>query len=143
MIIFDFHLVAHLGQFLGPIWGRKMGEGKTPGVAAQKTRFGVKNGSTMPLVDCPLLCKKWPLIFNKAAKLRIYNDFYIGTKVKRSILGPGKRICAFFDVGRKMSQDSLCLAGKLDYFPTYVINPHCTLVGNLYEQFALPIIFGL
>ena len=62
----------HLGQFLGLILGRKMGEGKTPGVAAQKTRFGVKNGSTMPTVDCPLLCKSGHSFSKSIEKLRIH-----------------------------------------------------------------------
>ena len=70
-----FPLTAHFGQFLGLIWGRKMGEGKTPGVAAQKTRFGVKNGSTMPTIDRPLLCKKWPLIFKKHRKIENMQEF--------------------------------------------------------------------
>ena len=61
-------LTAHFGQFLGLIWGRKMGGGNAPDVAAQKRRFGAKNRSTMPTVDCPLLCKKWPLIFNNDYK---------------------------------------------------------------------------
>ena len=56
-----------MGLF-GSIFGGKMGEGNAPDVAAQKRRFGVKNGSTMPLDGRPLLCKKWPLIFNNAYK---------------------------------------------------------------------------
>ena len=79
-----FPLTAHFGQFLGLIWGRKMGEGKTPGVAAQKTRFGVKNGSTMPLVGRPLLCKKWSLIFKKHRKIENTRDTGRKMKAKRS-----------------------------------------------------------
>lgn len=56
-----------MGLF-GSIFGGKMGEGKTPGVAAQKRRFGVTNGSTMPLIGRPLLCKKWPPIINNRYK---------------------------------------------------------------------------
>lgn len=56
-----------MGLF-GSIFGGKMGGDNAPGVAAQKTPFGLTNGSTMPLDGCPLLCKKWPLIFNNAYK---------------------------------------------------------------------------
>lgn len=56
-----------MGLF-GSIFGGKMGEDKTPDVAAQKRRFGVKNGSTMPLAERPLLCKKWTLALNNRYK---------------------------------------------------------------------------
>ena len=56
-----------MGLF-GSIFGGKMGGDNAPGVAAQKTPFGATNGSTMPLVGCPLLCKKWPLIINNRYK---------------------------------------------------------------------------
>ena len=56
-----------MGLF-GSIFGGKMGGGNAPGVAAQKRRFGAGNGSTMPLVGRPLLCKKWPLIINNRYK---------------------------------------------------------------------------
>ena len=56
-----------MGLF-GAIFGGKMGGDNAPGVAAQKTPFGLTNGSTMPLDGRPLLCKKWPLIFNNAYK---------------------------------------------------------------------------
>ena len=56
-----------MGLF-GSIFGGKMSGGNAPGVAAQKRRFGVTNGSTMPLDGRPLLCKKWPLIFNNDYK---------------------------------------------------------------------------
>lgn len=56
-----------MGLF-GSIFGGKMGGDNTPGVAAQKRRFGAGNGSTMPLVGRPLLCKKWPLIINNRYK---------------------------------------------------------------------------
>ena len=79
-----FPLAAHFGQFLGLIWGHKMGRGNAPDVAAQKTRFGVKNGSTMPTVDRPLLCKKWSLIFKKHRKVENTRDMSRKTKVKRS-----------------------------------------------------------
>ena len=57
-----------LKGLFGSIFGGKMGGGNAPDVAAQKRRFGVKNGSTMPLDGRPLLCKKWPLIFNNDYK---------------------------------------------------------------------------
>ena len=56
-----------MGLF-GSIFGGKMGEGNAPDVAAQKRRFGARNGSTMPLDGRPLLCKKWPLIFKNHYK---------------------------------------------------------------------------
>ena len=56
-----------MGLF-GSIFGGKMGGGNAPDVAAQKRRFGVKNGTTMPFAGCPLLCKKWPLIINNRYK---------------------------------------------------------------------------
>ena len=56
-----------MGLF-GSIFGGKMGEGNAPDVAAQKRRFGARNGSTMPLDGRPLLCKKWPLIINNRYK---------------------------------------------------------------------------
>ena len=56
-----------MGLF-GSIFGGKMGGGNAPDVAAQKRRFGARNGSTMPLDGRPLLCKKWPLIINNRYK---------------------------------------------------------------------------
>lgn len=56
-----------MGLF-GSIFGGKMGGDNAPGVAAQKTPFGIKNGLTMPFIDRPLLCKKWPPIFNNRYK---------------------------------------------------------------------------
>lgn len=55
-------------DLFGSIFGGKMSEGNAPDVAAQKRRFGIKNGSTMPMAGRPLLCKKWPLIFNNRYK---------------------------------------------------------------------------
>ena len=57
-----------LKGLFGSIFGGKMGGGNAPGVAAQKTPFGLTNGSTMPLDGRPLLCKKWPLIFKNHYK---------------------------------------------------------------------------
>lgn len=64
MTPFGFSLMG----FFGAIFGGKMGGDNAPDVAAQKTPFGARNGSTMPLVGRPLLCKKWPLIFNNRYK---------------------------------------------------------------------------
>lgn len=57
-----------LKGLFGSIFGGKMGGGNAPDVAAQKSPFGVKNGSTMPFAGRPLLCKKWPLIINNYYK---------------------------------------------------------------------------
>ena len=57
-----------LKGLFGSIFGGKMSGGNAPDVAAQKRLFGARNGSTMPLDGRPLLCKKWPLIFNNAYK---------------------------------------------------------------------------
>ena len=65
---FDGPFGFPLMDLFGSIFGGKMSGGNAPDVAAQKRRFGVKNGSTMPFIDRPLLCKKWPLIFNNAYK---------------------------------------------------------------------------
>lgn len=59
--------VPLMGLF-GSIFGGKMGGGNAPDVAAQKSPFGVRNGSTMPFIGRPLLCKKWPLIINNRYK---------------------------------------------------------------------------
>ena len=56
-----------MGLF-GSIFGGKMREGNAPDVAARKRRFGATNGSTMPFIDRPLLCKKWPLALNNRYK---------------------------------------------------------------------------
>ena len=57
-----------LKGLFGSIFGGKMSRGNAPDVAAQKRRFGARNGSTMPLDGRPLLCKKWPLIINNRYK---------------------------------------------------------------------------
>lgn len=66
------NLMASFGfPLMGLFWsifGGKMGEGNAPDVAAQKRLFGVKNGSTMPFIDRPLLCKKWTLALNNHYK---------------------------------------------------------------------------
>lgn len=79
-----FPLIAHFGQFLGLILGRKMGRGNAPDVAAQKRHFGVNNGLTMPSIECPLLCKKWPLVLIKHRKIENTRDIGRKIKVKRS-----------------------------------------------------------
>ena len=73
-----------MGLF-GSIFGGKMEGGNAPGVAAQKRLFGVGNGSTMPFIDRPLLCKKWPLIFNNHYKNENRHKTAIWTvKVKKT-----------------------------------------------------------
>ena len=73
-----------MGLF-GSIFGGKMEGGNAPGVAAQKRLFGVGNGSTMPFIDRPLLCKKWPLIFNNHYKNENRRKTVIWTvKVKKT-----------------------------------------------------------
>lgn len=66
------NLIAPFGfplkGLFGSIFGGKMGGGNAPDVAAQKSPFGARNGSTMPLSERPLLCKKWPLIINNRYK---------------------------------------------------------------------------
>ena len=57
-----------LNGLFGSIFGGKMGEGNAPDVAAQKRHFGAMNGSTMPFIDRPLLCKKWSLALNNRYK---------------------------------------------------------------------------
>lgn len=57
-----------LKGLFGSIFGGKMGGDNAPDAAAQKRRFGVKNGLTMPLDGRPLLCKKWPLALNNRYK---------------------------------------------------------------------------
>lgn len=57
-----------LMDLFGSIFGGKMGGGNAPDVAAQKRRFGIKNGSTMLFAGRPLLCKKWPLALNNDYK---------------------------------------------------------------------------
>lgn len=73
-----------LKGLFGSIFGGKMSEGNAPDVAAQKRRFGIKNGSTMPLAGRPLLCKKWPLVLIKHRKIENTRDMSRKTKVKRS-----------------------------------------------------------
>ena len=73
-----------MGLF-GSIFGGKMGEGNAPDVAAQKRRFGARNGSTMPLDGRPLLCKKWPLIFKNHYKNENSHKMALWTvKVKKT-----------------------------------------------------------
>lgn len=94
-----------MGLF-GSIFGGKMGGGNAPGVAAQKRRFGAGNGSTMPLVGCPLLCKKWPLIINNRYKNENRHKTAIWTvKVKKANKKTTNRIDKpFSSLGRKTSR---------------------------------------
>lgn len=74
-----------LKGLFGSILGGKMGGGNAPDVAAQKTLFGLKNGSTMPFIDRPLLCKKWPLILNNRYKNENNHKMALWTvKVKKT-----------------------------------------------------------
>ena len=100
-----------MGLF-GSIFGGKMGGGNAPGVAAQKRRFGAGNGSTMPLVGRPLLCKKWPLIINNRYKNENRHKTAIWTvKVKKANKkAPTNRINKpFSSLGRKTSRPVLVL----------------------------------
>lgn len=73
-----------MGLF-GSIFGGKMGGGNAPDVAAQKTPFGVKNGSTVRFDERPLLCKKWPLILNNCYKNENNHKMALWTvKVKKT-----------------------------------------------------------
>ena len=65
---FDGPFGFSLMGLFGSIFGGKMRGGNAPDVAAQKTPFGVKNGSTTPFAGRPLLCKKWPLIISNRYK---------------------------------------------------------------------------
>ena len=74
-----------LNGLFGSIFGGKMGGGNAPGVAAQKRRFGIKNGSTVPPAGRPLLCKKWPLIINSRYKNENSHKMALWTvKVKKA-----------------------------------------------------------
>ena len=73
-----------MGLF-GSIFGGKMSGGNAPDVAAQKRRFGVKNGTTMPFAWCPLLCKKWPLALSNRYKNENSHKMALWTvKVKKT-----------------------------------------------------------
>ena len=100
-----------MGLF-GSIFGGKMGGDNAPGVAAQKRRFGAGNGSTMPLVGRPLLCKKWPLIINNRYKNENSPKLAHGAvKVKKTKQkGSTNRINKpFSSLGRKTSRPVLVL----------------------------------
>lgn len=60
-----------LKGLFGSIFGGKMSGGNAPDVAAQKRRFGVKNGLTMLFAGCPLLCKSGHSLSTTAIKMRI------------------------------------------------------------------------
>ena len=95
-----------MGLF-GSIFGGKMSGGNAPDVAAQKTPFGLKNGSTMPFIDRPLLCKKWPLIFSNRYKNENGVKVAPGAvKVKKTNKkSPTNRIDKpFLSMGRKTSR---------------------------------------
>jgi hypothetical protein len=107
-----------LKGLFGSIFGGKMGGGNAPDVAAQKRPFGVRNGSTMPLDDRPLLCKKWSLIINNRYKNENRRKTAIWTvKVKKiNKKTPTNRIDKpFFRTGTKSVRRSLSLRRKLFY----------------------------
>lgn len=73
-----------MGLF-GSIFGGKMSGDNAPDVAAQKSPFGVRNGSTMPFDGRPLLCKKWPLALNNRYKNENSHKMALRTvKVKKT-----------------------------------------------------------
>lgn len=105
-----------MGLF-GSIFGGKMGGDNAPDVAAQKRPFGAGNGSTMPLDECPLLCKKWTLIINNRYKMRIeQNPIQKLQKTKNQnkklII---RTIKPFFKLGTKSVPPSLGLRRKFFY----------------------------
>lgn len=109
------------------IFGGKMSEGNAPGVAAQKRRFGVKNGLTMPLDRRPLLCKKWPLIINNRYKNE--NDVKMAhgaVKVKKAKQKrpTNRTVEPFFKPRTLFVPPSLYLCCKLFYFRHMSIIPY-------------------
>ena len=84
-----------------------MGEGNAPDVAAQKSPFGVKNGSTMPFIDRPLLCKKWPLIINNRYKNENSHKMALRTaKVEKT----NKKALQFALLSHFLAWDAFCPA---------------------------------
>ena len=123
-----------MGLF-GSIFGGKMGGDKTPDVAAQKRRFGVKNGSTMPFIDRPLLCKKWPLIFNNDYKNENSHKTALWTvKVKKTNKKAMQTapLSHFQAWDAKRPTQSKSTAQTL-LFLTYVNNPPYTPIGYSYS----------
>lgn len=123
MAPFGFSL---MGLF-GSIFGGKMGGGNAPDVAAQKRPFGVRNGSTTPTVECPLLCKKWPLIINNRYKNENRPKLaHRAVKVRKTNKkGPTNRIDKpFSKPGTQNVPPSLSLRRKLYYFPPMSITSY-------------------
>lgn len=107
-----------MGLF-GSIFGGKMGGDNAPDVAAQKRRFGIKNGSTMLFAGRPLLCKKWPLIINNRYKNENRPKVAHGAvKVKKTNKKSHTNRTAkpFFRPGTPFVPPSLYLCCKLFYF---------------------------
>ncbi len=116
-----------LMDLFGSIFGDKMGGGNAPDVAAQKSPFGVKNGSTMPFAGRPLLCKKWPLIFNNDYKNENEHKTALWTiKVKKTNKKSPTNCTVepFFRAGTPFVPPSLYLCCKLFYFRHMSITPH-------------------
>lgn len=116
-----------LMDLFGSIFGGKMGGGNAPDVAAQKSPFGVKNGSTMPFAGRPLLCKKWTLIFNNRYKNENSHKMAPWTvKVKKTNKKDPTNCTVepFFRAGTPFVPPSLYLCCKLFYFRHMSITPH-------------------
>ena len=116
-----------LKGLFGSIFGGKMREGNAPDVAARKRRFGATNGSTMPFIDRPLLCKKWTLIINNRYKNE--NDVKMAhgaVKVKKAKQKrpTNRTVEPFFKPGTLFVPPSLSLGCKLFYFRPMSIIPH-------------------
>ena len=107
------------------IFRGKMSEGKTTDVVAQKTRFGVKNRSTMPLAECPLLCKKWTLALNNHYKNENSHKIAPWTaKGKKSKQKSNPHCQPLFNTGTLFVPSSLSLRCELFYFRPMSIAPH-------------------
>ena len=62
-----------MGLF-GSIFGGKMGGDNAPDVAAQKRRFGIKNGSTMPMTGVRFYVKSGHSFSITLIKMRIASN---------------------------------------------------------------------
>lgn len=122
-------------DLFGSIFGGKMGGDNAPDVAAQKTPFGVKNGSTMPLAGRPLLCKKWPLIINKLYKNENSHKTALWTvKVKKTNKKrPTNRIDKPFSSLERLSSRLVFIYGANSFIPPHVDSPLYTPMGYPYS----------
>lgn len=131
MTPFGFSLMS----LFGSIFGGKMGGGNAPDVAAQKSPFGARNGSTMPFAGRPLLCKKWPLVINNRYKNENSHKMALWTvKVKKAnkkalqtaLPSHFQAWDAFRPIQSKSTAQTLL-------FPPHVNNPLYTPVGYPYS----------